>query len=310
MKRKLFLLGALALLVAGGVFWSCQKDELMNFDEGVMLKLATVYDDCYNQCIKAGSGDYFYKTDTKTISWGKDKNTKVVDLKYYNTETHFVIEFKSTHSPQNLYIDGNFVLEYNGSENTWITHSIPLNDEWEACDLVEHLVRIEGQGNPVNFDIEYNLIGLCTDCNDANFSYDTRDNLEIIFSYNHDVEAELTISFTFPQVQDVELNSDGKYVGEDGKLYDVNNSGNQTVLTWTGVVGCLAVNAETFHFIHTADCGKASNDGKANIWTDAKIIAVNGVALVDDELTQEIDESEISLKGELPNIVYRGCPTK
>lgn len=42
MKRKFFLLGALALIVAGGIFWSCQKEELLNPEEGLDLKKAKV----------------------------------------------------------------------------------------------------------------------------------------------------------------------------------------------------------------------------------------------------------------------------
>jgi hypothetical protein len=41
MKRKMFLLSALVLMVAGGIFWSCQKDEFVtNSGEGLMLKAA------------------------------------------------------------------------------------------------------------------------------------------------------------------------------------------------------------------------------------------------------------------------------
>jgi hypothetical protein len=39
MKRKMFLLGSLALMVAGSIFWSCQKDELIDSEE-LMLKKA------------------------------------------------------------------------------------------------------------------------------------------------------------------------------------------------------------------------------------------------------------------------------
>jgi hypothetical protein len=41
MKRKLFLLSAMALVITGAMFWSCQKEEMMN-TEDVMLKKGKV----------------------------------------------------------------------------------------------------------------------------------------------------------------------------------------------------------------------------------------------------------------------------
>jgi hypothetical protein len=38
MKRKLFLLCAMALVITGAMFWSCQKEELLNPEDGLMLK--------------------------------------------------------------------------------------------------------------------------------------------------------------------------------------------------------------------------------------------------------------------------------
>lgn len=41
MKRKLFTLSALALIIAGGLFWSCQKEEIAVDEAGLMLKAGT-----------------------------------------------------------------------------------------------------------------------------------------------------------------------------------------------------------------------------------------------------------------------------
>lgn len=149
----------------------------------------------------------------------------------------------------------------------------------------------------------------CSSCDDANFDYTTEDNQNIVFTYNHSEEvSNVTIQFTFPQVENSILNGDGKYVAADGKLYSVNNVKNQTVFTWTGAVSCKSGEAETFEFSFTPDCSAPpANDGKANIWTDAKIVAIDGVTLVDDLLTIE-NEGPYSLKGSLKNIVYLGCP--
>lgn len=43
MKRKMFFMGVLTVVMAGAIFWSCQKDEvLMNTEDGVMLKKGNV----------------------------------------------------------------------------------------------------------------------------------------------------------------------------------------------------------------------------------------------------------------------------
>jgi hypothetical protein len=54
MKRKLFFMSALAIMVAGGIFWACQKDDIVFNSEGeLMLKSESViggitYLDSYN----------------------------------------------------------------------------------------------------------------------------------------------------------------------------------------------------------------------------------------------------------------------
>lgn len=150
----------------------------------------------------------------------------------------------------------------------------------------------------------------CNPCDEAQFSYETEDNQHIIFTYNHGEEASsVTLVFTFPQVLNSDLNEFGQYVAADGKIYEVNNPTNQTVFTWTGYVSCKSAEAETFEFIFTADCSAPpANDGQANIWTDAKIVAIDGEPLVDDVFTPE-NEGPYSLKGDLKNIVFEGCPS-
>lgn len=146
----------------------------------------------------------------------------------------------------------------------------------------------------------------CNSCDEANFSYETEDNQHIIFTYNHGEEvSNVTLAFTFPQVMNSELNELGQYIAADGKIYKVN--ANQTVFTWTGYVSCKTSEAENFEFMFTPDCSAPpANDGQALVWTDAKIIAIDGVTLIDDVLTEE-NEGPYSLKGDLANIVYEGC---
>jgi len=42
MKRKLFLLCAMALVITGAMLWSCQKEELLNPEDGLLLKKGKV----------------------------------------------------------------------------------------------------------------------------------------------------------------------------------------------------------------------------------------------------------------------------
>ncbi|WP_297336475.1 hypothetical protein [Algoriphagus sp.] len=241
----------------------------------------------------------------------------------------------------NYVVDYNISFDNNGVPFTTHTFEFPLGtfeEDWNKCDLESFALRVAGiSGQPVFLQgpddtvngtyqqgqntetfsceevptpVSYALHEICSECDEALFSYQTEDNQNITFSYNHGEEVEsLTIAFTFPQVLDLELNENGEYVAPDGKVYGVNNPTNQTVFTWTGAVSCKATESETFEFSMIADCSAPqSNDGKANIWTDAKIIGINGEALVDDPETLEIDESEIDLKEDLSNIVFEGCP--
>jgi len=174
MKKQYSLFVFAALLIGGVLFHSCQKDEIQykeKLQEGIdhagYLLNTTDGGDCNTDCIdlEADPVMYFPKTDQETVQWGGPQgtnNTKVIDLEYYNTETHFIIRYKSTHSPANLVIDDEDVLEYNGPEDTWVAYEIELEDGWAACDPIHYDVRVEGQGPPADFVLEYALIGICT----------------------------------------------------------------------------------------------------------------------------------------------------
>jgi hypothetical protein len=184
MKRIRFFL-ALAAIVAGGtLFHACQHDDGMIMNPtmkggGSELVLFNANQpDCEIDCIDLTADPvvYYPVYDQETVGWGgANKFTKTVDLRVYNTETHFVIEFKSTHSPQNLYVDpdrdeeGDIVgdgLETEDIGGGWFRYTIELIDGWMACDVAEYEVIITGSGPPATFDVEYYLIGICGDCED------------------------------------------------------------------------------------------------------------------------------------------------
>ena len=274
--------------------------------------------DCENDCIDENSGELFAATaSSPLVFWGgpnQNNNSKTLSVKVWNTLT--TIEYRFT-----LTTDANSAgnLQYfDETAQDWLntgalttgqafTVSRPLPIGWKACDVVTEQWRQTGGGAPAILgDVSYSLIGICNDCDEESFSYETsNENLDVVFSYNYSEEAEMTLTFTLPQAKIV-LPTGATYIGADSKSYLV--GGNGTNLTWTGMVSCSNEEPTTFEFEFAADCGPSkANDGKANIWTNTEVKAINGVVLVDDPNTPE-NEGPYSLKGALPNIVYSGCP--
>lgn len=228
--------------------------------------------DCTEDCIEVGSEDYFEKEDSQIVSWGGkegDKFSKTVDIIYYNTETEFVLKVRSTNGWSDLVIGG--VSSWTDGPvdaDEYGTYSFSLEEGWKACDIIDFRLQVTGNSPQADFDVSYNLFGVCGGCDDESFSVVTaNNNLDLLFTY--DSALPLTgaiVEFTFPQIMNLIL-TDGKYIN-NGKEYTVNNSGNQTVLTWIGDIGCMDSSAETFSFSVLPDC---NSSGKALIWTDMKV---------------------------------------
>ena len=165
---------------------------------------------------------------------------------------------------------------------------------------------------PVVFSGTQYFNTICSsDCDAETFDYSSsvEDGLvDVTFEYSYSEETEMSIDFTFPQINN-NIPNNGTYTGADGKTYRV--TGNGKVFHWTGNVSCSSTSPTTFRFEGIEpNCGSGnSNDGKANIWTDAKVVAIDGIKLVDNPETSDINEGSYSLKGRLPNIVFEGCPT-
>jgi hypothetical protein len=164
MKTMKFMALFAAILLAGAIFTSCQKEEsnIPVKEQGTMtLKTAYTYESCETQCIEPGSGDYYYKTDQVTVQWGNNKS-KVVDIEYYNTETDFVLKVKSTEGWSDLVIDGASSWTYGPvAPNVWGTYTVALPGDWEACDDYNFTLQVTGNGPNAVFDVVYDLIGLC-----------------------------------------------------------------------------------------------------------------------------------------------------
>jgi hypothetical protein len=113
MKKNLFYLGTLVLIVAGSIFWSCQKEEmLVNPEEGVMLKSLVVVDcsilptydalpNCATNCI--GSAPFIQGVNSYVRQNGgfTDYNS---GLTYYQDNNYFTSEAWNTATQFNIKI--------------------------------------------------------------------------------------------------------------------------------------------------------------------------------------------------------------
>ena len=225
--------------------------------------------------------------------------TPYAEYSVYNTPTNIVLEFHfygtsgadgmATNINGTIYSwskDGNKDAAYtdvtlagNGKILSFkITQALGVKD---ACTVYPTSVSYSGgDGGNLSGSLAYSIYEYCTEeCDEESFSYiatvaEKDDVANILFTYDAAEPLEdAEVKFTFPQIQNLALNEDGKYEAPDKKEYSVNNSGNQTVLTWTGNIGCTDATATTFEFEVKAECNAS---GKAQIWTDTK---VNGVSV-------------------------------
>jgi len=201
---------------------SCQKENTKPESAPV---LKTVID-CGSNCIEPG-GPYFEQTDSKTVVYGGGPNqqTKIIDIIYYNTETDFVVKVKSNKGWNDLLV--NNIDVYNGSPvaaNVWGTYSYPLDAGWEACDLEAFALKVTGQGPPVTFNVSYNLIGICDDGCETEFSG------EALSCGN---QREATYTFRADELKDYIKIQGGltNFTGADA-VVEV-SGGNLTVSQWT-----------------------------------------------------------------------------
>lgn len=283
---------------------SCEKENLFHSSSDRDF-IQTRSHDCESICID--SENPVYAIHTGYVQQESGPNTRRFDYEVYNTLNGFMLNWtyttagpsSPTRSFRLVVSDAGFSvpLTYNtGCVNNGATgsHFFPFDVVWEACEIVMLEASIRDCAGTLvgtaNNDV-YHLVGECHACDEASFGYSTDDQLAIVFTLNtSEALTDAQVEFTFPQVLNLQLDANGSYTGPDGKMYTVNNPTNQTVFTWTGDVSCLTAEAETFAFSFQPDCGAGNaHDGQAVIWTDTK---VNG----------------ISVKGDLQNIVYTGCP--
>jgi uncharacterized protein (TIGR02145 family) len=161
--KLFFVMGA--LIIAGAIFHSCQKEIPDSQAASGSKMVMGTYTDC-TECIDLTADPvlYYEKTALQTVNWGTKTApfSKNVDIIYYNTEDNFVIKVRSTNGWSDLIIDE--VSSWtNGpiAPNVYGEYIVPLPVGWQACDDYNFTLQVAGNGPQAVFTIEYQLIGVC-----------------------------------------------------------------------------------------------------------------------------------------------------
>jgi hypothetical protein len=283
-KNRLVILLSL-LLVGTVVFFSCTKEvafpeKSVSSDKGErILKTASLLPDCESVCIKPGSEKYFERSESKIVTWGGNdghKFSKTVEIVFYNTETEFVIKARSTNGWSDLIINGiSMMAGDHVAANVWGTCKMSLSAGWKACDPIGYGLQVTGNGPPVLFAVNYNLIGICSVCEEQ-FGYEKNFDGTYTFTYTPaEDHINANVVFTFAQADRVDV------YGLDGWTEN-----GQTRQKTMDLVKC-----KSYEWIVGLSPNCNGHSGISNLWTDFKI---NGVS------KKNISEST-------PNITFE-CP--
>lgn len=149
---------------------SCQREDIQysaDARNNYAFSRTAVYQNCESHCIDE-NGLYFEKSAQKIISWGgphNNKFTKKIDIRYFNTETDFVIKVRSSNGWNNLIINGVSSWTHGPvAAGVWKTYSYPLHRNWQQCNLESFQLKVAGNGPAADFFISYNLVGVCDPC--------------------------------------------------------------------------------------------------------------------------------------------------
>ena len=278
---------ALVLMLTAGVFWSCQKEELLmnNTTDGVMLKAAYVGANCAVDCIDLDNPKYFEMTGNDFVSWGGTNHQKTVSYKAYNTDKEFVIEVSFLRvRPGGGSTNGNIQVNFEGSTNTFEsiasgatrTYKFDLPAGWDACDEVSFEIvensefAEEGDKVIINIEEDYSLFGVCIDCTPG-FSYVDNEDLTYTFTLVPEKDIEgAEVVFTFAQGVVV--------AGLDEEVWT--NKG----ATWQAELDLEECTTYKWVVTLSADCSGAS--GTSNVWTDFKVNGFSLKADSDDKFVQ------------------------
>lgn len=227
----------LCCLVAPLVFLtSCETEEstdrIGNSDATVTRSASG---NCASDCI-SDTNPYYPTSDVSTVTWGNNFS-KTIDIKYYNTATHFVLEVRSSNGWSDLLINGVSVWEENEMDplapNEWGTYSYPLPNGWQACDRINFALQVAGNGPSANFAVDYNLIGICDEGCETEFTgqaVSCDDTREAVYTFTADADQD------YIKIQGGLTNFTGAdavitFLDEEGNVID--DLDNLTVSQWT-----------------------------------------------------------------------------
>lgn len=280
--RKFFTYSILSLMLAGGLFYSCQKDSALDeIQDTTELKS---FDSKAAKASAAAIAESF-----------------IFDINACVGVPH---EFTISAAPnQNMQIQAEL------TPGIWtqigqIAKSTTSSATWEYTFAVPGTYNLRFKAGSGGFTAGFSITVSECGCEES-FSYETSDNLNVVFTYTSEENLEdAIVKFTCPHV----LPEYGFFVN-DGKFYTVNNNGNITVLTWTGdIAACQTI---SFDLTFNPDCTKQNKgNGGINIWTD---FTVNGESKKTvtppaeaDCKTELIDAVETAVCS-WPIIKYDGC---
>ncbi|MCH4553985.1 hypothetical protein [Aestuariibaculum lutulentum] len=289
-------------IISSATFFVCQQEDLSSEElltanakastslvsETSTATLKEYSDDCSAMCIEEGSNTFYKKSGLKSDGAGESDNSKNLSYDVYNTETELYVYVTYTATGKSS-SKIKFTIDINGNEvefkniETGVTkfHKITLPENWQACDEIPF--SIGGNGDDLDIDDSYALVGICQDTCEESFSYEANDDGSYTFTYSSSEDlTNAEVIFTCPHITD--------FKALDGKVYDVNpgqSQGKNTVLTWTGnLEACTPI---TFTLLFEADCNQ-NQANFANLFTDFKV-------------------NEISKKGDAENIKF-DCPAE
>lgn len=302
--KKTFISSFLGLVISGLLLASCsqmasyENDDLLleqarTDKEGFKLSPlgnnsignARVYEgaDCSSDCIVAGSGDYFIKTDSQTGSAGP--NSKEVTYRAYNTETDFVVEVDYVKTSGNsnakaditITIEGDDLLIEDVPFGSTVSHSIALPEGWVACDELEFSILQEALGNPISWDESYSLFAVCSEECEEEFSYSADEGSGTIqFSYTPSESATgANLVFTFAQSAVVEMEGFTRNGATMQGVFDLE--------------ACV-----TYEFTATVVTLRCTGNGQTavNVWTDF------GVEIGEEEKVSKKNDDTPNIKWE------------
>lgn len=270
MKKNRLIYVFATLILGVALIFSCQKEEVSNPEQGLMLKSGSV-DDC-SQCVanwmdsKVTQGDW--------VKFENSKNNPEVVAPYTYLDTYndganvYYQVYRTSGTFDEIRINGgDGIIQLGMTTYSW---QESITEGLEACKKVTVTVELRGvsggTGKTVPKSFDYYLRELCA-C-DESFTYVLNEDKSYTFTYTPAEDlADQLVTFTFAQ---------GTVVKGLDETWSTNGVTRQKTMSFTK---CEPV---SWTVKLEADCN--GHSGQSNVWTDFKLW-------------------EVSKKGDLPKII-------